>query len=315
MLAADSLGLRAMVLFLHNRYRTTGGEERVVRGPDVARARAAGRGCRAARARLGRARPGRVRRWACCAAAASPRTWRARCASAVRAWSTPTTSQPALGWRALAAARAAGARVVLHLHQYRLVCAIGVCFTREAECTRCHGRNTLPGVRLNCRGSVARVARLRRRAGALAAAHGRAGRRSDRAEPLRARAAARAGRAAVAGTACTCWLRRCARWAAPHRRPRASVRLGAQARTRWSSRDCPRRRAWTWRSTPAGWRAMPLVVAGEGPELRALRERVARRRRSLRRARRRRRAGRPARRRGDRARAVALGRDLRAGGR
>ena len=61
---------------------------------------------------------------------------------------------PSLGWRALAAARGAGARVVLHLHQYRLVCAIGVCFTRGAECTRCHGRYTLPGVRLNCRGSV-----------------------------------------------------------------------------------------------------------------------------------------------------------------
>src|SRR5205807_4076390 len=59
---------------------------------------------------------------------------------------------PALGWRALAAAREAGARVVLHLHQYRTVCAIGVCFTRGAECTRCHGRNTLPGVILACRG-------------------------------------------------------------------------------------------------------------------------------------------------------------------
>jgi glycosyltransferase involved in cell wall biosynthesis len=47
---------------------------------------------------------------------------------------------------------------VLHLHQYRLVCATGVCFTRGAECTRCHGRNTLPGVRLNCRGSVPEAA-------------------------------------------------------------------------------------------------------------------------------------------------------------
>ena len=65
---------------------------------------------------------------------------------------------PTLGWRALAAAREAGARVVLHLHQYRLVCAIGVCFTRGAECTRCHGRNTLPGVRLNCRGSLGEAA-------------------------------------------------------------------------------------------------------------------------------------------------------------
>ena len=65
---------------------------------------------------------------------------------------------PTLGWRALAAAREAGARVVLHLHQYRIVCAIGVCFTRGAECTRCHGRNTLPGVRLNCRGSLPEAA-------------------------------------------------------------------------------------------------------------------------------------------------------------
>jgi glycosyltransferase involved in cell wall biosynthesis len=62
---------------------------------------------------------------------------------------------PAFGWRALAAARSEGARVVLHLHNYRLVCAIGTCFTRGEDCTRCHGRNTLPGVRLNCRGSRA----------------------------------------------------------------------------------------------------------------------------------------------------------------
>lgn len=62
--------------------------------------------------------------------------------------------QPSFGWRALQAARAAGARVVLHLHQYRLVCATGVCFQGGHECTRCHGRNTLPGVLLNCRGAA-----------------------------------------------------------------------------------------------------------------------------------------------------------------
>ena len=65
---------------------------------------------------------------------------------------------PTLGWRALAAARAAGRAVVLHLHQYRLVCAIGVCFRDGHECLRCHGRNTLPGVVLNCRGSRAEAA-------------------------------------------------------------------------------------------------------------------------------------------------------------
>ena len=59
---------------------------------------------------------------------------------------------PAWGWRALAAARAAGARTVLHLHNYRLVCANAICFTQGEDCTRCHGRNTAPGVALNCRG-------------------------------------------------------------------------------------------------------------------------------------------------------------------
>jgi glycosyltransferase involved in cell wall biosynthesis len=60
---------------------------------------------------------------------------------------------PSLGWRALAAARGAGARVVLHLHNYRLVCAVGTCFNARGEdCTRCQGRDTLPGLRLGCRG-------------------------------------------------------------------------------------------------------------------------------------------------------------------
>lgn len=62
---------------------------------------------------------------------------------------------PTFGWRALAAAREAGARTVLHLHNYRLVCAIGVCFVDGQECVRCHGRNTLPGIRKNCRGGRA----------------------------------------------------------------------------------------------------------------------------------------------------------------
>ena len=61
---------------------------------------------------------------------------------------------PSFGWRALAAAREAGARVVVHLHNYRLVCAVGTCFTHGEDCTRCHGRDTRPGVRHNCRGSL-----------------------------------------------------------------------------------------------------------------------------------------------------------------
>jgi len=146
-----------MVLFLHNRYRTTGGEERVVEDLQwlvrehlgepaelLARDSAALTRGRAAIGLLGGGLdPDEV-----------ARAVRSKGARVVHAHNL----HPSLGWRALAAARAAGARVVLHLHQYRLVCAIGVCFTRGAECTRCHGRDTLPGVRLNCRGSLGEAA-------------------------------------------------------------------------------------------------------------------------------------------------------------
>jgi glycosyltransferase involved in cell wall biosynthesis len=146
-----------MVLFLHNRYRTTGGEERAVESlrwlvreyldePAELLTRdstSLGR----ARAALGLLRGGLQPDEVAQAVRLSG-------ARVVHAHNV----NPALGWRALAAARGAGARVVLHLHQYRLVCAIGVCFTRGAECTRCHGRDTLPGVRLNCRGSLPEAA-------------------------------------------------------------------------------------------------------------------------------------------------------------
>jgi glycosyltransferase involved in cell wall biosynthesis len=146
-----------MVLFLHNRYRTLGGEERVVEdlmglvreqlGEQVELldrdSATLGRG-RAATALLrGGTEPEDVAR--------AVRLTGARVLHA-------HNLNPAFGWRALVAARGAGARIVLHLHQYRMVCAIGVCFTRGAECTRCHGRNTLPGVRLNCRGSLPEAA-------------------------------------------------------------------------------------------------------------------------------------------------------------
>jgi len=61
---------------------------------------------------------------------------------------------PLLGPRALGAARAGGATVVLHLHNLRLFCAIGVAARDGGPCFRCHHRNTLPGLVLNCRGSL-----------------------------------------------------------------------------------------------------------------------------------------------------------------
>ena len=65
---------------------------------------------------------------------------------------------PLLGWRALAAARAAGARTVLHLHNFRLFCAIGIAYRDGAPCFRCRRGRTTPGLRLRCRGSLPEAA-------------------------------------------------------------------------------------------------------------------------------------------------------------
>jgi glycosyltransferase involved in cell wall biosynthesis len=65
---------------------------------------------------------------------------------------------PLFGWRSLAAAQAAGARTVLHLHNFRLFCAIAVAYRDGAPCHRCHGRDTWPGLRLRCRGSYPEAA-------------------------------------------------------------------------------------------------------------------------------------------------------------
>jgi glycosyltransferase involved in cell wall biosynthesis len=143
-----------VILLLHNRYRTTGGEERAVEdvawlaretlGEDVEvlerDSALLGRGRAAVAMLRGGIDAGDV-------AAAVRRTG----AGIVHAHNV----HPAFGWRGLAAARDAGARVVLHLHNYRLVCAVGTCFTRGEDCTRCHGRDTVPGVVLRCRGSLA----------------------------------------------------------------------------------------------------------------------------------------------------------------
>jgi glycosyltransferase involved in cell wall biosynthesis len=144
------------VLLLHNRYRLEGGEERAVRqletllrarGHDVRVLERTSEGLAPARAAAGLIRGGldvdevadEIRRFR---------------ADVVHAHNL----HPLFGWRALAAGRAAGARTVLHLHNYRLFCAIYSCYRDGEPCYRCHGRNTLPGVRLRCRGSLGEAA-------------------------------------------------------------------------------------------------------------------------------------------------------------
>jgi len=143
-----------VILLLHNRYRTLGGEERVVQellrilpqelGEEVGLLERDSAALSRARAAAGMLRGGLDPR----AVGDAVRRSGARVVHAHNV-------HPAFGWRALAAARAAGARTVLHLHQYRLVCAAGTCLDPAGlDCTRCHGRDSRPGVRLRCRGSL-----------------------------------------------------------------------------------------------------------------------------------------------------------------
>ena len=140
------------VLVLHNRYRVTGGEERSVelqlRAMGEAgvehrmlerRSEEAGRGRAAAALLRGGERPDQV-------------------SAAVAELGADLVHVhnmlPLIGPRALTAARAAGARVVLHLHNVRLFCSTGFGERDGGPCYRCHHRLTLPGVVLNCRRSL-----------------------------------------------------------------------------------------------------------------------------------------------------------------
>jgi glycosyltransferase involved in cell wall biosynthesis len=140
------------VLVVHNRYRIHGGEERAV-DLQVAALRRAGiphatffRDS----AEAGKARAAR----ALIAGGEAPDDLRAAIKDAKAQVVHVHNMHPLLGSKALAAAKDDGAQVVMHLHNFRLFCAIGVCFRLGEPCFRCHGRWTAPGVALNCRRSM-----------------------------------------------------------------------------------------------------------------------------------------------------------------
>jgi len=138
------------VLVVHNRYRSAGGEERAVElqlealeRAGIEHAALVRDSSDVSRVRAGRAllRGGEGERLVAEAA---------RGADVVHFHNI----NPLFGPRALAAARAAGAHVVLNLHNFRLFCSIGVAFRDGAPCFRCRRGLTLPAVALNCRGSL-----------------------------------------------------------------------------------------------------------------------------------------------------------------
>jgi glycosyltransferase involved in cell wall biosynthesis len=144
------------VLLLHNRYRALGGEERTA--ADIA-ALLVRRGDEVQRLERSSADVGQVR---AARGLLAGGTGPDEVGRAVRDFGADIVHahnvHPLFGWRALAAARAAGARTVLHLHNFRLFCAIAVAYRDGAPCHRCRGRNMLPGVKLRCRGSVGEAA-------------------------------------------------------------------------------------------------------------------------------------------------------------
>lgn len=140
------------VLVLHNRYRVPGGEERAVE-LQLAALRRAGVACDALErdsAEVGRARAASALLRGGESAAEVRAAVRALRASVVHAHNL----HPLFGHGALKAARAEGAGTVLHLHNFRLFCSIAVAFRDGEQCFRCHGRNTLPALAFNCRGSL-----------------------------------------------------------------------------------------------------------------------------------------------------------------
>ena len=140
------------VLLLHNRYRFEGGEERSVALQLRALASAG------IEHRLLERHSSQTGRAQAATALVRGGADEQEVATAVRELSADVVHAhnmlPLIGPRGLAAAHAAGARVVLHLHNARLFCAIGVAARDGAPCFRCRGRNTIPGLLLNCRESV-----------------------------------------------------------------------------------------------------------------------------------------------------------------
>jgi glycosyltransferase involved in cell wall biosynthesis len=144
------------VLLLHNRYRFEGGEERSLALQQRALANAG------IEHRLLERRSAETPRLQAAAALLRGGANEEDVATAARELGADVVHahnmQPLFGPRGLAAARAAGAGVVLHLHNARLFCAIGVAARDGGPCFRCHGRNTIPGLVLNCRGSLPEAA-------------------------------------------------------------------------------------------------------------------------------------------------------------
>jgi len=146
-----------VVLFVHNRYRNPGGEEAVVARLEGLVESRLGLAVGSVQADSGDLSPFLAARFLL-AGGSGKEAQRVGSLAGEGVVVHAHNLHPAFGVRALRGAKRAGAKVILHLHQFRLVCAVGVCFTAGRSCTACHGRNTLPGMLKRCRGGFAESA-------------------------------------------------------------------------------------------------------------------------------------------------------------
>ncbi len=156
-MTSPALSTPATVLALHHGYRTPGGEER-----------AAAQLAELAEARLGE-RVSWLRRDSTRLSASEAArgllaggTAASQVSDAVKRTGADVLHAhnlfPTFGPAALRAARDAGAGVVVHLHNYRLVCAVATTVRDGHDCTECHQGKSSPGLRHRCRGSFAESA-------------------------------------------------------------------------------------------------------------------------------------------------------------
>lgn len=144
---------RATVLALHHGYRIPGGEERAAEAlADLAEGRL---GERIAWLRRDSARIGAVE---AARGLVAGGTHSGQITAAIESTGADLVHAhnlfPTFGPSALEAARKAGAAVVVHLHNYRLVCAVATNVRDGRDCTECKRGWPTPGVKHRCRGSL-----------------------------------------------------------------------------------------------------------------------------------------------------------------
>ena len=170
---------------------------------------------------------------------------------------------PLFGWRALAAAQSAGARTVVHLHNFRLFCAIAIAYRDGAPCFRCRGRDTRPGLRLLCRGSMGEAAAY---AAGLSAQQPKLFAHADRfvaVSDATARRLYELGLPAERTTALTNFV--------PAANFAAASRAG-EGRYALASGRLVEEKGFDTAIAAAGIAGVPLVIAGDGPDEGRLRD-------------------------------------------